>query len=141
MAGRQDIGVSVMLPLMPWRELERTWQAEGRQILACHDESGVVVYQAYRPEIAEYAVAHQRFGGPFRLTRMSWIKPGFLWMMHRSGWARKPGQERVLAVRLPHAAFVEVLDAAVPSSFDRHATDRNVAGGGAFRRRAQWIPP
>ncbi|HEY9391471.1 MAG TPA: DUF4291 family protein [Mycobacteriales bacterium] len=44
----------------------------------------VVVYQAYRPEIAEHGVRYQRFDGPFSLDRMRWVKPGFLWMMYRS---------------------------------------------------------
>ena len=35
------------------------WPAEGRHILAQYDEDSVVVYQAYCPEIAEYAVKHQ----------------------------------------------------------------------------------
>ncbi len=27
---------------------------------------------------------------------MTWIKPSFLWLMHRSNWGQKSGQERVL---------------------------------------------
>lgn len=49
---------------------------------------------------------------------MSWIKPNFLWMMYRSGWGRKEGQEVVLAVRLQRAAFDFILSQAVPSTFD-----------------------
>ncbi|WP_141653813.1 DUF4291 family protein, partial [Erwinia billingiae] len=26
---------------------------------------------------------------PFSMTRMTWIKPSFLWMMYRSGWGMK----------------------------------------------------
>ena len=37
------------------------WPAEGRHILAQYDEDSVVVYQAYCPEIAEYAVKHQEW--------------------------------------------------------------------------------
>ena len=39
---------------------EREWPAEGRHILAQFDEESVVVYQAFCPEIADYAVKHQR---------------------------------------------------------------------------------
>ena len=39
---------------------EREWPAEGRHILAQFDEESVVVYQAYCPAIADYAVKHQR---------------------------------------------------------------------------------
>ncbi len=86
-------------------------------MLASFDDETIVVYQAYRPAIADFAVEHQRFGGEWSLGRMSWIKPNFLWMMYRCGWATKPGQERVLAVRMRRTGFDEVLAAAVHSSF------------------------
>lgn len=100
------------------------WPTAGRHILAHHDDASLIVYQAYRPAIADFAVKHQCFGGEFSYNRMSWIKPNFLWMMFRAGWATKEGQERILAVRLQRAFFDEVLRDAVPSSFDpaRHAS-------------------
>lgn len=49
---------------------------------------------------------------------MSWIKPNFLWMMFRSGWAIKENQERVLAVSLRREAFDSLLSDAVPSVYD-----------------------
>src|SRR5262249_41019887 len=49
--------------------------------------------------------------------RMTWIKPSFLWMMERSNWARKPGQEHVLAIRITRAGWEEALSAAVLSAF------------------------
>ena len=59
----------------------------------------IVVYQAYKKTIADFAVQHQKFGGPdFSFNRMSWIKPNFLWMMYRSSWSAKEGQERILAI-------------------------------------------
>src|SRR5579885_3321276 len=77
------------------------WPQSGRYILAHYDESSIVVYQAYRPAIGQFAVAHGYFGGSsFSCNRMSWIKPNFLWMMYRSGWGTKEGQEVVLAVWL-----------------------------------------
>lgn len=39
---------------------DRVWPKEGRHILAQYDDDSVVVYQAYCPEIAEYAVKHQK---------------------------------------------------------------------------------
>ena len=63
------------------------------------------------------AVEHQRFGGDFSYSRMSWIKPNFLWMMFRSGWATKEGQEHILAIKLCRTFFDKVLEAAVASSF------------------------
>ncbi len=75
------------------------------------------MYQAYRHEIGDFARQQGYFGGAFSLSRMSWIKPNFLWMMYRSGWATKPGQEVILAIRLKRSAFDEIVARAVHSSF------------------------
>jgi hypothetical protein len=93
------------------------WPASGRHILAQFDDASVVVYQAYRPSIGNFAAQHGYFGGEFKLTRMSWIKPNFLWMMYRAGWGQKEGQEVILAVRLHRSAFDLILSQAVPSTF------------------------
>ena len=66
------------------QQLER-WPKSGKHILAQFDETSIVVYQAYNPSIGRFAAAHGYFGESFNLTRMSWIKPNFLWMMFRSG--------------------------------------------------------
>ncbi len=76
-----------------------------RQVRALHDEETLVVYQAYSPAIAEPALAAGTFVGPFKRERMTWIKPSFLWMMYRCGWATKPDQERVLAITITRAGF------------------------------------
>lgn len=94
------------------------WPQSGRHILAQYDAETVVVYQAYCPQIGRFAVEHGYFGGPFSLSRMSWIKPNFLWMMFRCGWATKENQEVVLAVSLRREAFDQILMQAVPSVFD-----------------------
>jgi hypothetical protein len=78
------------MKLAPYSEVEALWPSQGRHILASHDEESVVVYQAYRPAIGLYAAWNQRFGGEFSFGRMSWIKPNFLWMMFRCGWAEAP---------------------------------------------------
>ncbi|MBA2540749.1 MAG: DUF4291 domain-containing protein [Deltaproteobacteria bacterium] len=119
------------------------WPASGRHVLAQYDDDTVVVYQAYRPSIGRFAAEHGYFGGEFSLGRMSWIKPNFLWMMYRCGWAAKEGQEVVLAVWLARAAFDDILALAVPSSFDddryvdRAAWQADVAGSDV---RLQWDP-
>lgn len=88
-------------------------------MLAHHDADTIVVYQAYRPSTAAYAIEHGQLGGPdFSFNRMSWIKPNFLWMMYRSGWGSKEGQEGVLGLRLRRTFFDSLLAAAVPSMFD-----------------------
>ncbi|MBB4126605.1 hypothetical protein GGR77_001895 [Xanthomonas translucens] len=127
----------------PYVALQATWPRQGRHILAHFDAESIVVYQANRPSIAQFAVAQQRFGGEFSYERMSWIKPNFLWMMYRSGWAQKEGQERILAVRLPRAFFDELLRAAVPSTFDPSRFSSHAEWQSAIRQsdvRLQWDP-
>lgn len=76
-----------------------------RQVRAAFTDETITVYQAYSPAIADPAVAAGRLVPPFKLDRMTWIKPSFLWMMYRSGWATKPGQERVLAITITREGF------------------------------------
>ncbi len=91
---------------------------DGQHIVAHQTTTQVVVYQAYNPNIARFAVENQYLGGAsFSYGRMSWIKPNFLWMMFRCGWASKENQERVLALWLDKTAFEEVLSQAVFSTF------------------------
>jgi hypothetical protein len=101
----------------PYLEQLKRWPVSGKYILAQFDADTVVVYQAYRPAIGLFASKNQRFGGEFSFNRMSWIKPNFLWMMYRSGWGTKEGQEVTLAVRLRRAGFEEILKQAVHSSY------------------------
>lgn len=102
----------------PYREQVKRWPPEGRHILAHYDEQSIIVYQAYRPSIGRFAIEHGYFGGDFLLARMSWIKPNFLWMMYRSGWGTKEGQEITLGLRLRRAFFESILAQAVPSTYD-----------------------
>ena len=124
-------------------QIER-WPIEGEHILAQYDEDSIVVYQAYRPSIGHFAAKHQYFGGEdFKYTRMSWIKPNFLWMMYRSGWGTKPGQEVTLAVRLKRPFFDRVVEQAVPSSFIAADFESRDAWKAAIERsnvRQQWDP-
>ncbi len=127
----------------PYDEVRVHWPAAGRHILASYDAEEIIVYQAYAHPIADYALEHQRFGGPFSLRRMSWIKPNFLWMMHRCGWARKPNQERVLAVHLRRSAFEAILAQAVWSTFrpERYASTQEWSADVARSDvRLQWDP-
>ncbi|MEE1766258.1 MULTISPECIES: DUF4291 domain-containing protein [unclassified Streptomyces] len=94
------------------------------EIRADHDARTIVVYQAYAPAIADAALRAGRFVEPFSFRRMTWIKPSFLWLMHRSNWARKPGQERVLAVRITREGWEEALSRAVLTTADPAAVAR-----------------
>jgi hypothetical protein len=127
----------------PYKTQEARWPRSGRHMLAQFDAESVVVYQAYNPAIGHFAARHGYFGGGFSMSRMSWIKPNFLWMMYRSGWGTKENQEVTLAVRLMRAAFDEILALAVPSSFapdvyeTHEAWKRAVTGSDV---RLQWDP-
>jgi len=117
---------------------------QGRYLIGYQTEHDIVVYQAYRPQIADYAVAHQKLGGAhFSYDRMSWIKPGFLWMMYRCGWATKTGQERVLAITLSKEHFRMIVDQAVPTTFKPKQYEGQEAWKAALRNsevRVQWDP-
>lgn len=86
------------------------------EIRADFDGRSIVVYQAYGKAIALAALQHQRFVAPFSFNRMTWIKPSFLWMMERSNWGLKPGQEMILAVRITRQGWEEALAQAVLTS-------------------------
>jgi hypothetical protein len=113
------------LPVELYAEQQQRWPAAGRHILAHYDDASLIVYQAYRPAIGRFALAHGFFGGEFSYNRMSWIKPNFLWMMYRSGWGTKEGQEIILALRLRRTFFEELLARAVQSTYyERHYPTR-----------------
>lgn len=114
-----------------------------RQVRAAFDRDTVTVYQAYSPAIADSAVAAGGFVPPFSRERMTWIKPSFLWMMYRSGWAGKPGQERILAVRITRAGFEEALSWSCLSHFDPEVyedCDARQRRKGESPVRVQWDP-
>ncbi|MER7734082.1 DUF4291 domain-containing protein [Streptomyces erythrochromogenes] len=103
------------------------------QIRADHDARTIVVYQAYSPAIADAALRAGRFVAPFSFHRMTWIKPSFLWLMHRSNWARKPGQERILGVRMTREGWEQALSRAVLTTADPAAVARAAV-------HVQWDP-
>ncbi|WP_433005932.1 DUF4291 domain-containing protein [Kribbella sp. CA-294648] len=114
-----------------------------RQIRALYDDDTIAVYQAYPPEIAEPALRAGTFVKPFGMSRMTWIKPSFLWMAYRSGWATKPGQTRVLRIRVTHEGFEWALSHSCLSHYDR----KHHASAAAWRTqlhqspvRIQWDP-
>lgn len=108
----------MLLNLEPFVSQSVRWPKSGRVILAQSDSESVVVYQAYRPNAGHFAAKHGYFGDGFRMSRMTWIKPNFLWMMYRSGWGTKEGQQVTLAIRLAREAFDEILKKAVHSSYN-----------------------
>jgi hypothetical protein len=126
-----------------YQEQSARWPKDGRHILAQFDNTSIVVYQAYCPAIGRYAAEHEQFGGGFSFDRMSWIKPNFLWMMYRCGWATKQNQEAVLAVRIRRDGFDEILRQAVPSTFVPGLYESESAWQESLRKssvRLQWDP-
>jgi len=102
----------------PYTPQQEKLPKTGKHIVANYTSDSIVVYQAFKPPIAEYAIQNQKFGGKhYSFNRMTWIKPGFMWMMYRSGWGKKEGQECILAIELKITGFVEILENATHSSF------------------------
>ncbi|WP_108808487.1 DUF4291 domain-containing protein [Aquimarina spinulae] len=131
------------LQLKKYKEQQKEWPQSGYHIMAQYDDEKIIVYQSYRPEIGNFAVKHQFFGGAFSLDRMTWIKPNFLWMMYRNGWGTKEGQEVVLAIHIRKEAFESYVKNAVYSSFkpelyaSYEAWQKDVANSNV---RLQWDP-
>lgn len=134
--------MDLVLHTEPYNPLN--YPPSGKHIIAHTNADLIVVYQAYKKAIADYAVKHQQFGGgDYSFNRMSWIKPNFLWMMYRSGWATKDGQEKILAIWIKQGFFDTILQESVISSFDEsyyndiHEWKNDLA---SKEVRLQWDP-
>ncbi|CAL9510344.1 hypothetical protein SUDANB106_03648 [Streptomyces sp. enrichment culture] len=113
------------------------------RIRALHTVSTVTVYQAYPPEIGVPAVRQGRFPTAWKRDRMTWVKPSFLWMMYRSGWGTKTGQETVLAVEVTRDGFEWALRHACLSSYVRGLHSDRSTWQRQLKRaptRVQWDP-
>ncbi|MEV5613333.1 DUF4291 domain-containing protein [Streptomyces sp. NPDC052225] len=113
------------------------------EIRAAYTGSTVTVYQAYSPGIGLPAARDGRFPEGWKRDRMTWIKPSFLWMMYRCGWAAKPGQEVVLAVEIERAGFEWALRNACLSSYTRGVHTDQASWKRELRQapaRVQWDP-
>ncbi|WP_129840613.1 DUF4291 domain-containing protein [Streptomyces sp. RFCAC02] len=113
------------------------------RVRALHTDATITVYQAYAPAIGRPAARDGRFPATWRRTRMTWVKPSFLWMMHRCGWGTKQDQETVLAVEITRDGFAWALRHAclsrhVPALHgDRGSWKRELTRSPA---RVQWDP-
>jgi hypothetical protein len=81
---------------MPEGRISWGWQANGHRVI--------------RLIRTPWLIPHWRREGfvppPFSMTRMTWIKPSFLWMMYRAGWGRKDdGQSRILGSDIRREGF------------------------------------
>ncbi|MEL6269642.1 MAG: DUF4291 family protein, partial [Chloroflexota bacterium] len=92
-----------------------------KQVLAAYDDEGVYVYQAFRPEIVQAALEKGTFDKGFGMDRMTWIKPSFGWMLHRSGYASKSRQQAIAKIKITHEGFRQALAWAVLTSWNPDA--------------------
>jgi hypothetical protein len=119
------------------------WPATGRHILAQYDDESVVVYQAFQPSIGLFSAEAGYLGRGFSLQRISWIRTSFLWMMTRSAWGTREGQQVVLAIWLKRAAFDQILTQAVSVNFDEQRYEDREQWRAAVEGaevRMQWDP-
>ncbi|KAK2043910.1 hypothetical protein LZ31DRAFT_554742 [Colletotrichum somersetense] len=65
---------------------------------------------------------------------MTWIKPSWAWMLYRAAYSfEDPGQERILALKMRHGDFVDLLRKGVLA----HRGSENRDGSGL---KIQWDP-
>lgn len=102
---------------------------EEKEVRATYTREFIRVYQAFNSSIADSALKNNQFiSPPFKTERTTWIKPSFLWMMYRSGWATKKDQERILAIDMKHTAFLWALDHSCISHFNSNI----------YKSREEW---
>lgn len=115
-----------------------------REIRASYNDNMIVVYQAFNKVLATDVVESQSFNTPlFKQNRMTWIKPSFLWMMYRSGWATKINQECVLQIQISRIGFEWALENSCLSHFDKRIYKNKNEWKGALANsfiRIQWDP-
>ncbi len=115
-----------------------------RQIRAVYDDKTIRVYQAYSDAIADSALEHGTFKSPpFKMERMTWIKPSLLWMMYRSGWGKKDsGQKRILAIDISREGFEWALEHSLLSHEANNYADKEewLRIKKATPVRIQWDP-
>ncbi|MBD5135129.1 MAG: DUF4291 domain-containing protein [Lachnospiraceae bacterium] len=114
-----------------------------KEIRALYTEHTIRVYQAYNKYIANEAVENGTFGRNFKLERMTWIKPSFLWMMYRCGWGTKENQEHILAIDIKREAFDFIVKNAVISTYSENTDVSYTEWKEKIKRsdiRCQWDP-
>lgn len=127
-----DVDVNTGIARQPYREIR-----------AVYDASTIRIYQAYSESIADSALERGRFvSPPFKMERMTWIKPSFLWMMYRAGWGFKDsGQSRILAIDINREGFEWALAHACTSHPPKSMTTQEWADLKANSPvRLQWDP-
>jgi len=123
--------------------MEPSTKAAYRQIRANYNDETITVYQAYSEGIATAAVKHQKLNASpaFSMTRMTWIKPSWAWMLYRSGYSYKDNrQAHILALELKHETFKNLLRKAVLSHGPEMEQAKEEGRGKGVSVRVQWDP-
>ena len=113
------------------------------EIRADYNRDTIVIYQSYNEQIAKSAVMNQKFSAPFSFNRMTWIKPSFLWMMERSNYGQKSGQECTLAIHIKREAWEKALSKAVLTSPEKRVYPNPGSWEKEFKKaevHVQWDP-
>lgn len=115
-----------------------------RIIRAQYDDNTITVYQAYNNSIGLSATRKKTFAAtPFKMERMTWIKPSFLWMMYRSGWATKEDQECILAIKIKRDGLAWALENSCLAKYDPQLHASSSDWQQELKRspvRIQWDP-
>ncbi|OCL01959.1 hypothetical protein AOQ84DRAFT_424988 [Glonium stellatum] len=114
-----------------------------RQIRASYNKDTITVYQAYSSTIALPAVKEQKLDASpdFRLSRMTWVKPSWAWMMYRSGYSYKDTrQAHILAIKMKHEHFLHMLSLAVLTHDISTVATSTELRGKDEHVKVQWDP-
>lgn len=132
------------LKIIKYSDYEKKLPQSGQHIIGQLRNENIIVYQAFNPNISKWAIENQKFGGDhYKFTRMSWIKPNFLWMMYRAGWAKKEHQQNILAIEISKTNFETLLEEAVHSSYIEEIYQTRENWNAKLRTsqvRLQWDP-
>ena len=132
------------LKTIKYSNYEKELPQSGQHIIGQLRNDNIIVYQAFNPNISKWAIENQKFGGDhYKFTRMSWIKPNFLWMMYRAGWAKKEHQQNILAIEISKTNFETLLEEAVHSSYIEEVYQTRENWNAKLRTsqvRLQWDP-
>lgn len=115
--------------------------SSGRHIVGTFNSKTIVVYQALNKAIAIPALKQGIFVPPFSFTRLSWIKPNFMWMMFRCNWGMN--NDYVLAIHVDRLEFENLLRQAVYSQFFPEKYDTARQWKSALKKsevQIQWDP-
>lgn len=114
-----------------------------RIVYANYDEEGVIVYQAFKPEIVKVAVDKGTFGKGFGFERTSWIKPSFAWTLRRSNFATKNRMQAIAQIKITHSAFIEILSQSVETHYNPEVFQSELEWKDEFDKSKvihQWDP-